>query len=115
MTGVMLSTNQSRRLELLLDIAPDVERIFIPYNPGDAAPTSALEQIQQASTTLDLDIVTHEVHNSDEVLGMLKEMPSDIDAIFLLPDSVVNTHQQEILTYAIEHQLPTSGPTSSPC
>ena len=49
MTGVQLEQNQERRLELLIEIAPKIQRILVPYNPADAAATSAVEQISEVA------------------------------------------------------------------
>ena len=113
MTGVMLSENQGRRLELLLEIVPGARRIFVPYNPEDAAPVSALAQMQERASDLGIDIITAEAHNDDEVTPLLNNMPEDIDAIFLLPDSVVNARLVDIVALAIDRGLPVSGPSNA--
>jgi putative ABC transport system substrate-binding protein len=112
-TGVMLSQNQARRLELLLEIAPHIKRIFILYNPEDAAATSALEQVQRRASDLGIEIVSVEGHNDGEVSAALSNLPPEIDAIFLVPDSVVNAHIDNIVALAIDRKLPISGPSNT--
>lgn len=48
MTGVRISQNQAKRLELLLETAQDIKRVFVPYNPEDAAPVIAVTQIKES-------------------------------------------------------------------
>lgn len=111
MTGVKLSSNQARRLELLLEIAPDVKQIYIPYNPDDAAPSSAIAQIYALAPMLGLEIIEGHAHNDEEVTQLLATIPEEIDAIFMLPDSTVNARVNDLVAIAIDRRLPTSGPS----
>ncbi len=113
MTGVMLSQNQARRLELLLEMAPDLERIYVPHNPEDAAATSALAQVQELAPSLGIEIIVGEARNDDEVTFLVSNLPEDIEAIFLVPDSVVNARIVDFVALSIERRLPLSGPTNT--
>ena len=111
MTGVMLSPSQSRRLELFRELVPAMERLFVPYNPDDAAPVSALKQISEVAPSLGIELIPQDARNDDEMTELLANVPFDIDGIFLLPDTVVNARLEEIVALAIERKLPLSGPT----
>ncbi|MBT3391021.1 MAG: ABC transporter substrate-binding protein [Chloroflexi bacterium] len=111
MTGVQLSQNQARRLELLLEIAPDIQRVFFPYNPDDAAPISAMAQIFELAPGLGIEVVEGFAQNDDEVTTLLNNLPEDIDAIFMLPDSTINARVDDLVAIAIERKLPVSGPS----
>ncbi len=111
MTGVKLSQNQARRLELLLEIAPDIKRVFMPYNPEDAAPTSAIAQVKEFAPLIGIEIVEGKARNDSEVTELLNNIPEDIDAIFMLPDSTVNARLADLVAVAIERKLPVSGPS----
>ncbi len=113
MTGVKLSQNQARRLELLLEIAPYAKHIFVPYNPEDAAPSSAVAQIDKIAPDLGIEIVEGEARNDSEVTEVLNNVPEDIDAIFLVPDSVVNSRLDDVLALALDRKLPVSGPSTA--
>jgi putative ABC transport system substrate-binding protein len=111
MTGVKISENQARRLELLLEIAPYIQRVFVPYDPQDAAPTSAVAQINGLAADLGIEIVEGLARNDAEVTELLGNIPEDIDAIFMLPDSTVNARLADLVTVAIDRRLPVSGPS----
>ena len=113
MTGVRLSQNEARRLELLLEIAPTAKRIFIPFNPTDSAPASSVATVLESATALGVEIITYEAPTDEDVTALLNNFPQDIDAIFLVPDSVVNSRLQEILAVAEERKLPVSGPSTA--
>jgi putative ABC transport system substrate-binding protein len=111
MTGVKLSQNQDRRLELLVEVAPDIQRVFFPYNPDDAAPTSAMSQIVELAPELGIEVVEGFAHNDEEVIALLDNLPEDIDAIFMLPDSTINARVADLVAIAIERGLPVSAPS----
>ena len=111
MTGVRISQNQARRLELLLEIAPGIQRVFVPYNPEDAAPTSAAAQVNELAPDLGIEVVEGHARNDDEVTELLNNIPEDVDAIFMLPDSTVNARLADLVAIALDRRLPVSGPS----
>jgi putative tryptophan/tyrosine transport system substrate-binding protein len=111
MTGVRLSDNQGRRLQFLLDLAPGIRTVLVPFNPDDPAPSSALDQIIPVAKDLGLEIVQGHARTAGEAAGLMEHFPEDVDAIFMVPDSVVNAHIQELVALAIERKLPLSGPS----
>ena len=109
MTGVRISRNQARRLEILLALAPDIRRIFAPHNPDDAAPTSSMAQVKELAPLLGIETVEGKARDDGEVTELLNNIPDDIDAIFMLPDSLVNARLADLVTIAIDRGLPVSG------
>lgn len=111
MTGVKLSDNQARRLQFLLQISPHIKRVLIPYNPEDAASSSAVAQLKEVASDLGVEIVALWAHNEQEVFEMLNNLPVDLDAIFLVPGTTVNIHLQRVLSVARARKMPVSGPS----
>lgn len=113
MTGVILSQNQARRLQLLQSLVPDAERILLPYNPDDPAPVSAVAQLEDTAEELGLTLVHAHATDEVEVAALLAGLPEDIDAIFMLPDSTVNRHVDDLMRVAVERRLPVSAPSTA--
>ncbi len=113
LTGVMLSQNQARRLELLGRVFPDVQRVLLPYDPDDPAPVSAANQLEVVAPELGLVLVHAHARNADEVSAMLAEFPEGIDAVFMLPDSTVNHRVEDLIKAANARNLPVSGPSTA--
>lgn len=113
MTGVKLDQSQDRRLELLLEIAPGIRRVLVPYNPDDSAATSAVNQIVDLAQELGVEFVLAKVRTDQEVEELLANFPANLDAIFLVPDSVVNAHLEEFVSLANQLKLPVSGPSTA--
>ncbi len=112
-TGVKLGIDQERRLELLMEIAPAIDSVMVPYNPNDSAASSAVAQISGAATELGAELVLVEARTDADVTELLENMPDAIDAVFLVPDSVVNSRLVDILERATQLSLPTSGPSTA--
>ncbi len=113
MTGVMLSENQGRRLELFKELVPGIRRVFVPYDPTDAASTSAVAQLKELAPALELATVEGFASSSDEVTALLENIPSDVDAIFLVPGTTVNARLADLVRIAGERRLPLSGPSTA--
>lgn len=114
LTGVRLGKNQARRLESLLEIAPDAKRIFIPYDSDEGTSGSgAVAQLESVVDELGVELIKGEVHTDEEVTDLLNNFPDDVDAIFMVPDNVVNPRLDDLLAVAFEHNLPVSGPSTA--
>lgn len=106
LTGVILGIQEARRLEWLIQVDPTIEQVYIPYNPQDRSATLALETVKEAATTLGVELITREVSTAEEAAAAAKDVPKEVDAIFILPDSLVSAHSADF----VQLQLPTSGP-----
>ncbi len=106
------AVNEGRRLELLLQIAPDVKRVYIPYNPEDPAVITALTTVSDDAAKLGVELALHEVRSADEAAAASGAIPEDVEAIFIFSDRVVVTAFQEFVEAALEKRLPLS--TSNP-
>ena len=111
MTGVKLAVNQARRLHFLLEMAPGIKRILIPYNPRDAASTSAVAQVKRVVSDYGVEIVERMAHSDRQVFELLSRLPERLDAIFLVPGTTVNIHLKAVLEIARARKLPVSGPS----
>src|SRR5512140_2468628 len=109
-TGVALVTQEGKRLEWLLQVAPRIKQVYIVYNPKDQSPVLALKTVSETAAELGVGLITREAGTPEEALVAIKSIPREADAIFLLPDSVVNARGPEIYKIAAALKLPTSGP-----
>lgn len=87
LTGVTNGGSDRKRLEWMVDIVPDVEVVYIPYNPNSSA-LSALAEVKETAVELGLTIIERQVEDRAEINEAVNEIPEEVDAIFLLPDIV---------------------------
>jgi putative tryptophan/tyrosine transport system substrate-binding protein len=113
LTGITNGGSEGRRLEWLLEIAPNIEQIYILYNPGDGSAISALETTRRAAAEFGIQIIAREVNNEEEIIANLADIPAEIDAIFLLPDILTVARISKFNAAAIERKIPLSGATIS--
>jgi len=75
------------RFKLLL---PGMRRLGIIYS--DQAPSRTLTDAATAAAELDIELVRHEVRHSEDVPGAYRRIRSEIDALWMIPDPIVVTH-----------------------
>lgn len=109
-TGVQWGLSEPRRLEWLLTLAPDIQKIYLPYNPDDSAATTILEDIQDTADKLGIELVLSEARNEDEITAVIENIPEDADAMFLLPDSLLVSRMTEFAEAAVARKLPLTAP-----
>ena len=107
-TGVTFGLQEVRRLEWLQKLVPDVKRVFIIYNPNEGNANLALKMVTETAPGLGLEIIAREAPTPDDVTAALANLPDDIDALYLLPDSQTESQWAEILAAANARNLPTS-------
>jgi putative tryptophan/tyrosine transport system substrate-binding protein len=111
-TGVTYTTQEGKRLEWLLKVAPRIKHVYIVYNPKDQSPVLSLKTVSENATKLGVELITRQVSTTEAAMAAFQNIPKEADAIFLLPDSMVSAHIVDILNLANELGLPTSGPNA---
>jgi len=112
MTGTRLGLeSEEQRLKWLLDIAPGIEKIFVPYNSNDSSSQSSVQAATIAAEKLGVVLVLMEARNTDEITYAIQNIPSDVQAIFLPQDSLVAARIDDFAAVAIARQLPLCTPT----
>jgi putative ABC transport system substrate-binding protein len=61
---------------------------------------------------LDVELITFELQNSDQLNYAIEKVPVDADALFLLPDSLLHTRILDFTAAAERLKLPTSAPNT---
>ena len=80
----------------------------MPYNINDASATRALETVQAAADELDVELETVPLNGEIELENAITDIPADVDAIFLMPDSFVMNRIQDWVAEAKANDLPLS-------
>lgn len=85
-TGIVTMDSDARRLQLLVEIDPTIQRVFYAYNPSNTVAVDALAGLTEISEPLDLELVTMEFSDQAGVIEATRNVPDDIDVIFLSND-----------------------------
>ena len=115
LTGVTNGGSEERRMEFLVKLIPgEGHTIYIPYNSEDASSNAALKIAEITGAQLGINLITHPVKNDQaEMLEAIRNIPSEADAIFLLPDVLAISLIDEIVAESIRQMIPLSAPTAS--
>ena len=84
MTGAVLPVRAPKRLELLLEIDPSIQRIFVPYSPADVFSLASFEALMQIEDDLGVALVPYPYTNIDEFKQGMAEIPAGADAVFMI-------------------------------
>ena len=109
LTGIMTGQSGAKELEWLKTLVPEVERVFVPYNPNDAGPSATVAQMQETAPALGVEIVVGETTDRETMMAALEAMPEDIDAIVVIPDGVVSEFFAEIIALSLDRNIPVAG------
>jgi len=113
-TGVSMSLldvkSDASRLEWLLRIKPGAKRVYLLYNPDDAAMAPSFAVVEEAAAKLGVTLVTREYRNEADFVAGVENVPQDVDAWFTLPDSTMGRHALELVVTSMDLKLPLSTP-----
>jgi putative ABC transport system substrate-binding protein len=94
-------------LELLKQIAPQVNRAAILYDPGNPATAGYLRTIESAARTFGVEVAPAAVHDAAEItraIDMVAAKPNG--GLVLLPGPVGAVNRKTIIALAARHRLP---------
>lgn len=96
-----------KRLELLLEIAPKVNRLFTLVSAKESIARSSFRTLAEAAKKFRVKLIHHEVTSEEEVNKALEETPkSAMDAIFHVPSTLVRTHLDLLVKRAKKDRIP---------
>jgi putative tryptophan/tyrosine transport system substrate-binding protein len=109
--SVMAPELSQKRLELLKEVVPNLDRVTVLSNPGNPAVILALQETQAAAQALGLTLHSVDVHEPSEIdlalSAIAREPPG---ALILLIDTMIHSQRVPIVAFAVKHRLPTISP-----
>lgn len=110
MTGIAFGLQEARRLEILTRIAPNVRRVWVPFDHTDPSPLAMLSRLRETAAKLNLTLIPADIRGAAALRPALDAMPADVDAIFIPPDAVLAGNLRAIVKVASTRNLPVSVP-----
>jgi putative tryptophan/tyrosine transport system substrate-binding protein len=108
-TGVTFGSQEGRRLKWLKQIAPEIKKLYVPYNPEDKSAMLALKTAREVAAKIGIELMPRETRNPEELKAAIENIPPQADAVFLLPDSLISTRMSDLVKAATKLKLPVSG------
>ena len=109
MTGTLLSVPVDRQLKFMRAFLPTIHRLGALYD--QAKSSSSVKDAMQQATLSGFQLKVLPVESEKDVPQQLRTLLSDVEALWLLPDSTVLTNEslRFILDSALAHQIPVIG------
>jgi putative ABC transport system substrate-binding protein len=111
-TSLMYPDVAGKRLELLKEVVPKLQRIGILGNPRNAAAAADIRATEAAARSQGLQVQTVGADTLERLVdGMgefLKEKP---DGLLVIQDSLIATHPERIAEFALQNRLPAVFPS----
>jgi putative tryptophan/tyrosine transport system substrate-binding protein len=109
MTGTLLEVPVDRQLKVMRTFLPTLHRIGALYDPVKTS--SWVKDAARQATISDFQLKELPVESEKDVPQQLRTLLSDVEALWLMPDSTVLTNESVrfILESSLAHQIPVIG------
>ena len=111
-TGLSILSSElaGKRIELLREVLPGLRRLAIIGNVGSVSSVLEIAEAQAAARKLGLDVDVLEIRRAEEIAPAFGTLKSDVQALYVCPDPLVNANHARINTLALGARLPTIQP-----
>ena len=108
-TGLSLQANElaGKRLELLREVVPQLHRLAIMFNAGNAQPVLEMGETQAAARMLGLEVAPLEIRRAEDIAPAFQALKAQADALYVAVDQLIVANRTRILTFALGARLPT--------
>jgi ABC-type uncharacterized transport system substrate-binding protein len=108
-TGLSLqATNLAgKRLELLREVVPQLRRLAIIFNVGNAQPVLEMGETQAAARMLGLDVAPLVIQRAEDIAPAFDGVKAKADALYVAIDQLMVANLTRILDLALGTRLPT--------
>ena len=103
----------AKRLELLRDLALNLHRVLVLYDPRDASPRQGVEAARAAARVLGFVLDEVEVRDRRDISEGLKKL-DEVDALLAVPGGITSGHYEAVIRAANSKRRPTILFTHSP-
>ena len=98
---------ESKRLQLLKELAPGLSRVAIIFNPTNHYMPLALQSAQKGAQVLHISLAVYEVHDTTTLDAAFATLTKDRpDALMIPADTFLVSQRGRIAQFAIENKLP---------
>ncbi|MFQ5946973.1 MAG: ABC transporter substrate-binding protein, partial [Anaerolineae bacterium] len=116
--GANITGNSSRRegfagkwLELIREVAPDVSRVAVLWNPANPLNVSFFKEIQVAAREVGVDLQSLEARHQDDFKGAFEALAAGhAGALVVFPGLIVGRHGRLILNLVAQSPVPAIYP-----
>jgi putative ABC transport system substrate-binding protein len=97
----------AKRLELLREVLPNLRRLAILTNVGNAEAVLEMDEVQTAARKLGVDVAKLEIRRAEDIAPAFATLQRQADALYVVVEGLVSTNRVRIITLALIAHLPT--------
>jgi len=108
-TGLSLQAADlaGKRIELLREVVPRLQRLAIVFNVGNAQPVLEMRETETAARSLGIDVIPVEIRRVEDFSPAFRALSAGADALYVAIDQLMVANLMRILTLALGARLPT--------
>jgi len=108
-TGLSLQAANlaGKRIEILREIVPELHRLAIIFNAGNAQPVLEMRETEAAALALGIETVPIEIRRVEDFGSAFRAVKAKADALYVAIDQLMVANLMRILTLALGARLPT--------
>jgi putative tryptophan/tyrosine transport system substrate-binding protein len=108
-TGLSLQAANlaGKRIELLREVVPQLSRLAIIFNVGNAQPVLEMGETEAAARTLGVEVAPLEIRRVEDFSPAFQAIKAKADALYVAIDQLMVANLMRILTLALGARLPT--------
>jgi putative ABC transport system substrate-binding protein len=96
----------SKRLELLREIVPPLNRLAVIFNVGYQAAVHEADDVQTAARRLSIEVATLGIRRASDVAPAFEGVTNKADALYVVGDALTTANRTRIITFTLSERLP---------
>ncbi|WP_432454553.1 ABC transporter substrate-binding protein [Agarivorans sp. QJM3NY_29] len=105
-TGLSDMVNVQQQLELIKEFMPNIKRLGIPFNPGEANSVAIVKAMTEAATAMGIEVIESAAPKSSDVMIASKQLVGKADAIYCSTDNTIISAFESVVKVGIDAKIP---------
>ena len=108
-TGLSIQANElaGKRLEFARELVPQLHRLAIMFNVGNAQPVLEMGETQAAARMLGLEVAPLVIQRAEDIAPAFQGLKTRADALYVAVDQLMVANRSSILASALDARMPT--------
>ncbi|WP_432460899.1 MULTISPECIES: ABC transporter substrate-binding protein [unclassified Agarivorans] len=105
-TGLSDMVNVQQQLELIKEFMPNIKRLGIPFNPGEANSVAIVKAMTEAAAAMGIEVIESAAPKSSDVMIASKQLVGKADAIYCSTDNTIISAFESVVKVGIDAKIP---------
>jgi putative tryptophan/tyrosine transport system substrate-binding protein len=108
-TGLSIQANElaGKRLEFARELVPQLHRLAIMFNVGNAQPVLEMGETQAAARMFGLEVAPLVIQRAEDIAPAFQGLKARADALYVAVDQLMVANRSSILASAVDARMPT--------